>query len=362
MQSNTGSPQLDIVIPLLGVTRGGGIRVISELANGLALSGHSITIITAPVSSFPFPLAKQVKLVSRQKTIGESNFAGRIKDFFFVCRHTAETGRIVLSNYYTTFFIGLLLQVFKGKKHVYFIQGFEAEFFNRKLSFANKIKTLLAKITYSIKPDLRITISQFIKTKIGKNDVMIINDGIDPSVFKPKRDKPVGKIVICSIALTEPRKGFYDFVKAIEVLSLRRTDFEVLLFTSQANAQFNVPFSFTIKYPENDYDVVECMQNCDIFVSASHLEGFGLPGLEAMACGAALITTNSGGVTQYATDGINSLIIKVGDVEALIIAIEKLLDNPGLLKKLSDAGLATSTMFTWDIMCDNFERELTKLQ
>lgn len=83
MQNNTGSKKLNIVIPLLGVTRGGGIRVISELANGLTFKGHSITIITPPINSFPFPLNEGVKLISRRKATDEGVLTGRIKDFFF---------------------------------------------------------------------------------------------------------------------------------------------------------------------------------------------------------------------------------------------------------------------------------------
>lgn len=355
--------KLKIVIPLLGVTRGGGVRVISELANGLVNRGHEVVLVTPPVDSFPFPLDHRVRLVSRTKKLGEGNILGRFKDFFFTYKIAKEVGNIVLSNYYTTSFIGWMLQVFNKKKHVYFIQGYEAEFFDKRQSFANKIKTSLAKLSYKIEPDLRITISQFIKDKIGKEDIVIINDGIDPEMFRPSADRSKGNLkkVIGTIALTELRKGFYDFIKAIEIISKKRADFEVLLFTSRQDTSFDLKFPYTIKYPSNDTEVVACMQNCDIFISASHLEGFGLPGLEAMACGAALITTNSGGITQYATHEENALIVDVGDSEAIAAAIERLLDQPAFLDRISAKGLETSAGFTWEIMCENFERELTKL-
>ena len=154
-----------------------------------------------------------------------------------------------------------MLKFFNGKKHVYFIQGYEPEFFDIKQSISNKIKINLAKLTYLIKPDLRITISQFIKDKIGKKDLIIINDGIDPDIFKVDTSikNQVSKKIICSIALTIKRKGFYDFVKAIEILSTKRTDFEILLFSSQSDINLDLPFPYTIKFPSNDLEIVECL-------------------------------------------------------------------------------------------------------
>jgi glycosyltransferase involved in cell wall biosynthesis len=363
MNSHLQFKKLNVVIPLFGVSRGGGIRVIAELANGLAQRGHSIVLITPPIICFPFPLDKQVKLISRDKYKSKNRFLGKFKDYLFIYENAGISGDIVLSNYYTTFFLGWMLKFFKGKKHVYFIQGYEPDFFDLKQSFSNRIKSNFAKLTYVIKPDLRITISQFIKNKIGKNDLIIINDGIDPKIFRKNIDKErsSSEMVICTIALDIKRKGFYDFIKAIEILKSKRNDFKILLFSSQHDIKLDLSFPYSIIFPSNDLEIVECLQKCDIFVSASHLEGFGLPGLEAMGCGAALVTSNSGGVTQYAVNEVNSLVFDVEDVDALVVALERLLDNPSLYDNIVQEGILTAEKFTWENMCQNFERELSQL-
>lgn len=355
--------KLNIVIPLFGVSRGGGIRVIAELANGLVQRGHIITLITPPIISFPFPLDENVVLISRDENKNGNGFLGKFTDYLFIYKKSKIAGDIVLSNYYTTFFLGWVLKVFNGKKNVYFIQGYEPDFFDLKQNFSNKIKSNLAKITYLIKPDLRITISQYIKDKIGKKDVLIINDGIDPKIFNAivHEKSNRSKTIISSIALDIKRKGFCDFIKAIEILSDKRKDFEILLFSSQRDVKLDLSFPYSIVFPSSDLEIVECLQKSDIFISASHLEGFGLPGLEAMACGAALITSNSGGITQYAVSESNSLIFEVGNINALVVAIERLLDDSVLHQSIICEGLSTSKKFTWDIMCENFEKELSKL-
>lgn len=354
----------NIIIPFLGLTNGGGVRVLCELANGLSNIGFNVVLLTTPISSFPFSINENVIIISRSKSKRENKITTSIKDFLFIYKKSASYGDIFISNYYTTFYIGFFLNLFTKKLHIYFIQGYEPDFFDIKKSYINIIKSLIARISYNIKPNLRITISQFIKNKIGKKDIVIINDGVELKTFNPNYVKNENdfKKTICSIALSIKRKGFQDFVKAIQILESKRSDFRILLFSSERHTKFDLSFPHTIIYPNDDKEIVKCLQESDIFISSSHLEGFGLPGLEAMACGSVLITTNSGGVSEYAINEFNSLIVNIGDVDALVIAIEKLLDQPSLMQKLRSNGIETSKLFSWEIMCEKFKLEIIKLQ
>jgi glycosyltransferase involved in cell wall biosynthesis len=96
-------------------------------------------------------------------------------------------------------------------------------------------------------------------------------------------------------------------------------------------------------------------------VFSSRGEGFGLPALEAMAVGCPVITTDSGGVRQFATDGINCLMTPPADVAALAQAIQTLVTEPARRNELRAAGLMTAAEYSQDAVLERFCRYLVTL-
>jgi glycosyltransferase involved in cell wall biosynthesis len=84
----------------------------------------------------------------------------------------------------------------------------------------------------------------------------------------------------------------------------------------------------------------------EIFVYPSLYEGFGLPVLEAMACGAPVITSNVSSLPEVA--GEAGVLISPTDTEALAAAIRSLLDDSGRRAGLRAAGLARAASFSWE--------------
>jgi glycosyltransferase involved in cell wall biosynthesis len=74
-------------------------------------------------------------------------------------------------------------------------------------------------------------------------------------------------------------------------------------------------------------------------------EGFGLPALEALACGAPLVTTTGSAIAEVVGDA--ALLVAPGDAGALAAAIERALD-PAEAARLRAAGPARAANFTWE--------------
>lgn len=71
---------------------------------------------------------------------------------------------------------------------------------------------------------------------------------------------------------------------------------------------------------------------CDLMVWPSVNEAIGMAMLEAQSCGVAVLSTREGGVPSIVADGLTGELVEPRDTLALSAALQKLLDNPGLLK------------------------------
>lgn len=84
-------------------------------------------------------------------------------------------------------------------------------------------------------------------------------------------------------------------------------------------------------------NVLEEIRKAEIYISSSNYEGISNAMLEALAIGLPTICTDCpvGGARENINDGINGLLIPVGDSSALYLAMKKIIDNEGLSKQLS---------------------------
>ena len=92
-------------------------------------------------------------------------------------------------------------------------------------------------------------------------------------------------------------------------------------------------------------DLRRLYASADLFVFPSRYEGFGMPVLEAMACGAPTITSSVSSLPEVAGDA--ALLIDPDDVEALGTAMIRLLSNGELRENLRQRGFERAQLFTW---------------
>jgi glycosyltransferase involved in cell wall biosynthesis len=86
--------------------------------------------------------------------------------------------------------------------------------------------------------------------------------------------------------------------------------------------------------------VAEFIASADILVLPSFSENLPVAIIEAMAAGVAVVATPVGAVEDIVTDGETGLLVPPGDVEALRVALTRLVEDPALRRRLGAAGLA----------------------
>jgi glycosyltransferase involved in cell wall biosynthesis len=90
----------------------------------------------------------------------------------------------------------------------------------------------------------------------------------------------------------------------------------------------------------------ELYRRAMLFVYPSRFEGFGIPPLEAMACGTAVISTRTGAIPEFAGDA--ALLVSPGDRDALREALVRALGSRALREELGARGAERATHYRWD--------------
>jgi len=120
--------------------------------------------------------------------------------------------------------------------------------------------------------------------------------------------------------------------------------------------------------PVNDEELISVYRKAGFVVLASHgtvfgeLEGFGLPVLEAAACGKPAIVTNSGGLPEAVVDGTTGFVVNDPTPLSFANAIQTLWNDNTLREKMGAAACERAVRdFTWEAILQKLGREIRKL-
>jgi glycosyltransferase involved in cell wall biosynthesis len=94
-----------------------------------------------------------------------------------------------------------------------------------------------------------------------------------------------------------------------------------------------------------DKDLIEIYNLATVFVMPSLYEGFGLPILEAMACGCPVITSKEGSIPEVARDA--AFYVDAYNLESIASGIKKVFGSENLKKQLREKGLENAKKFSW---------------
>ena len=158
------------------------------------------------------------------------------------------------------------------------------------------------------------------------------------------------------VGTIEPRKNLLTLVRAYEEV-LRETALrpqlviagregwlmdDLFAYINRAGLQDRLRFTGYLA----EEDLAALYSSCRVFIYPSLYEGFGLPPLEAMACGAPVITSRIQSIMEVTASA--ALLVEPTDAAALAQAIIKLLEDEGQREQLKAAGRARALEFTWE--------------
>jgi len=160
---------------------------------------------------------------------------------------------------------------------------------------------------------------------------------------------------ILYVGTLEPGKNVQRIIEAFDAIAARHPDHLLVLagdkgwlYNDILEAAAASPFSERIKLLGHvpDDTVVELFNFCDLFVYPSVYEGFGLPPLEAMACGAPVITSTSSSIPEVVGDA--AITVAPEDTAELARQIGRVLEDKVLREDLQLSGLERAKQFSWE--------------
>lgn len=211
--------------------------------------------------------------------------------------------------------------------------------------------------TYS-KGYTNIVIADWLKKIVDENSLkpsVLIKNPIDLNVYKLLI--PVNKRKKHTISLlyhVNEYKGVKYAIEALKQLHMLYSDLEVYMFGVFEYKDSAIPW---IHYTRraSQHQTVDIYNKTRVFLCATVEEGYGLTGLEAMACGNVLVSTNYRGVKEYARDGYNALLSPVKDVRALVSNVRRVFEDDVLYEKLVNNGQTSVKNFSWDKAYSEFK-------
>lgn len=187
---------------------------------------------------------------------------------------------------------------------------------------------------------------QEIETVLGARDVIVTPNGVD-SRFTPEGRRARGEYFLF-VGNDKPHKNVAALVAAHERAKLRAG----LVLAGAPFSEYRT--RATLAGFVDDDELAALYRGAIALVVPSIEEGFGLPAVEAMACGTAVITSNAPALVEITGDA--ALHVDARDVVAIADAMIRLANDEALRRELASRGLARAQHFTWR-MCAEKTRE-----
>jgi glycosyltransferase involved in cell wall biosynthesis len=243
-------------------------------------------------------------------------------------------------------------------------------FFRRMIRAAARRATLLVCVSAYTADRLRALVEP-------DADIVVVHHGVDHDRFVATGDETADLAALAAHGIVppyiafastiQPRKNVPTLVRAFARVAASRPDLRLVLAGSDGWGAREALEAITAsgvatRVIRPGYlrtaTIAALFRRAAVVAYPSLEEGFGLPALEGLACGAPVVTSEGSALAEVVDAA--ALLVAPDDADALADALERVLDEPGLAERLRAAGPVRAADFTWaacvDRHVDAYER------
>ena len=330
------------VLPVGGI--GGGIHSVVQETIGMRQLG-----VEAQIATLASAMASYQQHYPREYQQGEIFFFYQERPELFA--HAAAFDIVIATTWASPAPLQPFFAEHPGILPAYYVQDYEPWFFEQgstKWQTAYDSYTLINNMQLFAKTNwLRETVKRLHGVEVGK-----VAPSLDNAVYRypeslPQPTSPIG--IVAMIRPFTPRRGADRTLRVLQTVKDRfGAQIRIDLFGCSDAELLKLEPLFD--YHNHGVTVKETIaplyRNAEIFVDFSDYQAFGRTGLEAMACGCAVILPAEGGVHEYAVHEDNALIVDTRQETALTAALERLIEDPALRQRLRAQGLQTAARYS----------------
>lgn len=183
--------------------------------------------------------------------------------------------------------------------------------------------------------------------RVPRKKVTAIYHGLDHEVFNVDgAAKQVDEPYLLQIAQYAPKKNVDRVLEAYAQLPEKGRPVFYVILPNYEGLDPDIKGVKIIREGQTHEDLAAWYRGALGFIFPSIHETFGLPALEAMACGCPVITSNVTAMPEMFEE--SALLVNPRSIDEIATAIQRLVEDQKLREKLREAGLARASQFTWE--------------
>ena len=174
--------------------------------------------------------------------------------------------------------------------------------------------------------------------RVRPERIAMLGNGLDTELFSPDPEVPRSDTeIVCIGRASDPNKGIRNLVRALALLPAHVTLTLVDSPQSEASTwarELGCADRLQLAGRVPTDELIRLYRRAALVVVPSRYEGFGLPAVEAMACGTPVVATSAGALSEVVEVGGGGVTVRPDDPEALAKAISDLLAHPEQRRRL----------------------------